>query len=191
MARHSRRLALRLEAFDERVLPSVTVTYTATDGVLFITGTAAADVIDVTDTGKGDPGSVTVLDHGTPVYVSTGPVAQIVIVTYGGADTVDYWLTSDLTTNRRVTVDLGGGNDSYLAQLDGHTLSANLLMSALGRAGRDHLELDARHVSVGADAWLTVDLRGGMGSDAVAFNYSPDFVDPTGVVTFTSDQKIR
>jgi hypothetical protein len=191
MARQPRRFAPRLEAFDERVLPSVTVTYTPTDGVLFIKGTAGADVIDITDTGKGDPGSVTVLDHGAPVFSSTGLVTQIMVVTDGGSDIVSYWLTSDLTTSRRVTADLGAGNDSYYAQLDGHTLSANLNMQALGRGGRDHLELDARHVTVGAGAWLTVDLRGGMGSDSVTVNYSPTFVDPTGVVKVTSDQRIR
>ena len=190
MARQNRRFVPHLEAFDERVLPSVSVTYSP-DGVLFIQGTAAADVIAVTDTGAGDAGSVTVFDHGVSVYVATGPVTQIMVNTGGGADTVDYRLTSDLATKRQVTVDLGAGNDVFAAHLDGHTLGANLLMQALGRRGSDRLTLDAQHVNVGAGTWLTVNFQGGAGSDQVKFNYLPDFVDPTAVVKLTADQRIR
>ncbi|HKB03067.1 MAG TPA: hypothetical protein VKD90_12655 [Gemmataceae bacterium] len=191
MARQNRRFVPRLHAFDERVLPSVSVSYSPSDGVLLIQGTAADDVIAITDTGKGDPGSVTVFDHGTAVFTSEGPVGQIMVVTGNGADTVDYRLTSDLATNRQITVDLGAGNDKFAAHLDGQTLGANFLMQALGRRGSDRLTLDAQHVSVGAGTWLTVNFQGGAGSDAVKFNYLPDFVDPTGVVKFTADQRIR
>lgn len=190
MARQPGRFVPRLEAFDERVLPSVTVTCSPT-GILTVKGGAAADVISIRDTGNSDPGSVTVFDHGTQVFASTVPITQIVVMSGRGNDTVDYWLTSGLTSKRQVTADLGAGNDSYAAHLDGQSLAANLMMQAVGGAGKDHLELDAGHVTVGAKSWLTVDLRGGTGSDAVAFNYSPDFVDPTAVVKFTSDQKIR
>ena len=191
MARPHRRFVPRLEAFDERVLPSVTTHYTPADGVLVVKGTAAADVITITDAGTADAGAVTVLDHGVPVFTSPGPVTQIMVVTYGGADAVDYRLTSDLTTKRSVTADLGGGNDSFAAHLDGRTLAASLRVAALGRSGRDTLTLNARDVGVGAGTWLTVDLRGGMGSDTVKFNYTPAFVDPTGVVSLTADQKVR
>src|SRR5262249_27216829 len=99
--------------------------------------------------------------------------------------------TGNLTTKRAVTTDLGAGNDSFTATLDGQTLSANLRIAALGRAGRDTLTLNAKNVTVGPATWLTVDLRGGMGSDAVKFNYSPNRVDATAVVSLTADQKIR
>jgi hypothetical protein len=190
MARQNRRCIPQLHAFDERVLPSVSVSYTP-DGVLFIQGTAAADVIAITDTGKGDAGSVTVFDHGTAVFSSGGPVSQIMVVTAGGTDTVDYRLTSDLATKRQVTVDLGAGNDTFAAHLDGQSLGANLLMQALGRRGSDLLTLDAPHVNVGAGTWLTVNFQGGAGSDRVKFNYLPDFVDSTAVVKLTADQRVR
>jgi hypothetical protein len=191
MARQPRRFVPRLEAFDERALPSVTVSYTETDGLLFIQGSAAADAITITDTGKADAGSVTVFDNGIPVYFSTGLVNRIVVVAGGGADTVDYWLSSDLTTNRTVTADLGAGNDSFTAHLDGQNLVANLTMQALGRGGKDHLELDARNVNLGAGTWLTVNFRGGAGKDTVAFNYTPGLVDVSAVVSLTADPRIH
>src|SRR5262249_51671841 len=168
MARPIRRFVPRLEVFDERVLPSVTTQYTATDGVLVVKGAAVNDVIAITDTGKGDAGAVTVFDHGVAVFTSPGPVTQIMVLTYGGNDAVDYRLTGDLTTKRTVTADLGLGNDSFTANLDGQTLAASLRIQALGRAGRDTLTLNANNVTVGA-TWLSVDLRGGMGSDVVKF----------------------
>ncbi|HKB03145.1 MAG TPA: hypothetical protein VKD90_13045 [Gemmataceae bacterium] len=191
MAKPFRRFVPRLETFDERVLPSVTTHYTAADGVLVVKGDATADVIAITDTGKGDAGAVTVFDHGVAVFTSPGLVTQIMVVTYGGADVLDYRLTGDLTTTRAVTADLGAGNDSFTANLDGQTLAANLRIQALGRAGKDTLTLNANNVTVGAGTWLTVNLRGGMGSDAVKFNYTPNLVDPTAVVSLTADQKIR
>jgi hypothetical protein len=191
MARPIRRFRPRLEAFDERVLPSVTTNYSAANAVLVVKGDAANDVIAITDTGKGDAGAVTVFDHRVPVFTSPGLVTQIMVVTYGGADVVDYRLTGDLTTKRLVTADLGAGNDSFTATLDGQTLAATLGIHALGRAGKDTLTLNAQNVTVAAGAWVTVDLRGGMGSDTIKFNYTPNLVDPTAVVSLNADQKIR
>src|SRR5262249_57164321 len=82
MAKPIRRFVPRLETFDERVLPSVTTNYTATDGVLVVKGDAANDVIAITDTGKGDAGAVTVFEHGVSVFTSTELVSQILVFTY-------------------------------------------------------------------------------------------------------------
>jgi hypothetical protein len=193
MARQPRRFVPRLEAFDERTLPSVTVSYSPMDGLLLVQGDNTNDVITITDTGKGEAGSVTVFDHNTPVYFSEGPVTRIQVLTYGGDDTVDYWLSSDLTTNRTVWVDLGARNDAFTAHLDRQNLAAgnNLVVQAFGRGGKDRLGLDARQVNLGDHTCLMVDFQGGRGRDAVAFNYAPDWCDPTAEVNLTSDQRVR
>lgn len=191
MGRHPRRFIPRLEAFDPRVLPSVTVSYSPTDGLLSIQGDDSADAITITDTGKADAGSVTVFDHGAPVYISEGPVTRIQVFTFGGDDTVDYWLSSDLLTNRTVTTDLGDGNDAFTAHLNGQNVGAgsDFVIQAVGVAGKDKLTLDATGVNVGAGAHLTVDFQGGRGHDGVVLNYSPGVVDPTAVISLTAEQK--
>jgi hypothetical protein len=190
MARQPRRFVPRLEAFDERTLPSVTVSYSPIDGSLVVQGSKAGDVITITDTGKAEFGSITVFDHGTAIYFSEGPVARIRVLTYGGNDTVDYWLTSDLTCNRTLWVDLGARNDTFTAHLDEQNLSAGcgLVVQAFGRGGKDRLALDAHKVNLGDHTCLTVDFQGGRGRDTVAFNYHPAWVDPTAEVILSSDQ---
>jgi len=191
MARQTRRFVPRLEAFDERALPSVTVTEFS-DGTLQILGDATANHVTITDTGKDLPGSVTVEADGQ-IYFSQGSVTRIKVLTYGGADTVDYWLVSDLTANRTVSVDLGARNDAFTAHLGGQNLhdGTSLNIQAFGRGGADRLTLDATDVTVGAGTHLAVDLQGGHGKDAVALNCVPAFCDPTGLVTLISDERRR
>ena len=110
MSRQPRRFVPRLEAFDERVLPAVTVLPLTADGTLTILGDEADNVITISDSGK-DPASLIIEGDGQLFFVD-GTVTRIQVFTFGGDDTVDYWLASDLTANRTVHVDLGQGNDS-------------------------------------------------------------------------------
>jgi hypothetical protein len=191
MARQPRRFVPRLEAFDERALPSVTIDLFP-DGTLQIVGDEADNLVTISDTGKPDAGSVTVQADGQ-FYVADGPVTRIRVVTQGGDDKVDYWLSSDLTGHRTVQVDLGLGNDSFAAHLGGQNFAAgtDFLVQALGGGGKDRLTLDAQKVNLGARTHFTVDFQGGHGKDGIVFNYSPGVVDPTAVVSLTADQKIR
>jgi len=191
MARQPRRFVPRLEVFDERTLPSVTVLPLTADGTLTILGDDADNVITISDTGK-DPASLIVEGDGQLFFVD-GPVTRIQVFTFGGDDTVDYWLSADLTSHRTVQVDLGQGNDSFAAHLDGQNLAAgaDLVIQAIGDRGKDRLTLDAVGVNLGAGAHLTVDFQGEAGKDAVAFNYTPGLVDPTAVVSLTADQRLR
>jgi hypothetical protein len=188
MARQTRRFVPRLEAFDERALPSVTITEFP-DGTLQILGDDTANVIGIKDSGKLGAGSIVVQADGQ-FYVSQGNVTRIVVYGYGGDDTVDYWLQSDLTSNRTVQVDLGAGNDAFTAHLDGQNFAAgtDFLVQALGGGGKDTLRMDAVGVNIGA-AYFTVDFEGGHGKDGVLFNYSPASLDPAAVVNLTSDQR--
>jgi hypothetical protein len=186
-----RRFVPRLEAFDERILPTVQVLPLTADGTLTILGDDADNVITISDTGK-DPASLIVEADGQFYFVD-GFVTRVQVFTNGGDDTVEYRLSSDLATNRTVAIDLGLGNDSFTANLDNQTLSTgtDFLIQAVGGGGKDTLTLNAVGVNLGAGTHLTVDFQGGRGHDGVTFNYSPNVVDPTAVVWLTADQRLR
>jgi hypothetical protein len=189
MSRQTRRFVPRLEAFGERALPSVTITEFP-DGTLQILGDDTTNVISIQDTGKPGAGSIVVQADGQ-FYVSQGNVTRIQVFSYGGDDTVDYWLQSDLTSNRTVQVDLGLGNDAFTAHLTDQNLTAgtDFLVQAVGGGGKDQLRLDAAGVNIGAGAFFTVDYQGGRGHDGVMFNYAPASVGLGATVSLTSDQK--
>jgi hypothetical protein len=191
MGRQPRRFVPRLESFDERILPTVQVLPLTADGTLTILGDDAANVITISDTGK-DPASLIVEADGQFYFVD-GFVARIQVFTAGGDDVVEYQLSSDLTSHRTVSVDLGLGNDSFTATLDGQTLAAgtDLVIQAVGGGGKDTLTLNAIGVNLGAGTHLTVDFQGGRGHDGVTFNYSPGVVDGSAVVWLTADQRLR
>jgi hypothetical protein len=191
MARQPRRFVPRLEAFDDRTLPSVTVMPLTADGTLTILGDDASNVITISDTGK-DPASVIVQADGQ-FYFIDGFVTRIQVFTAGGDDVVNYQLASELTSHRTVSVDLGLGNDSFTADLNGQTLAAgtDFVIQVLGGGGKDRLTLNAVGVNVGARTHLTVDFQGGRGHDGVTFNYVPASVGDMAVVTLNADQKIH
>jgi hypothetical protein len=197
MARQPRRFVPRLEAFDERILPSVDVRPLTADGTLTIVGDDADDVITISDTGK-NPASIIVEADGQ-FYFIDGIVTRIQVFAGGGEDIVEYHLTSDLTSNRTVFVDLGLGNDQFSATLNdpnnlgNQTLAAgtDLVIQALGGGGKDALTLNAVGVNVGAGTHLTVDFQGGRGHDGVKFNYAPASVGDLAVVSLNADQRIR
>jgi hypothetical protein len=197
MARQPRRFVPRLEAFDDRTLPSVTVMPLTADGTLTILGDDATNVISISDTGK-DPGSLIVEADGQFHFID-GFVNRIQVFTFDGDDTVVYQLSSDLASHRTVQVDLGLGNDSFTANLSNpnplitQTLAdgTDFLIQAFGGGGKDTLTLNAVGVNVGAGANLTVDFQGGRGRDGVTFNYAPASEGDLAVVTLNADQRIR
>jgi hypothetical protein len=186
MPRATARFVPRLEAFDDRSLPSVTITESA--GTLLIVGNAAPDQVTILDDGTGLPGSVVVQADGQ-TYVSREPVRNILVETRGGADTVDYWLGGTLVANRTVSVDLGRRADTFTAHVDGLTVPAGveLVIGAFGRGGADRLHLDAVGVNVGAGGLLAADFQGGAGKDAITFNFVPGQVD--GSVSLLTDER--
>jgi hypothetical protein len=185
------RFVPRLEAFDDRIVPTVQVLPLTADGTLTILGDDAANVITISDTGK-DPASL-IIEADGQFYFVDGFVSRIQVFTADGEDTVEYRLASDLTSHRTVSVDLGLGNDSFTANLDGQTVAAgtDLVIQAVGGGGKDTLTLNASGVNIGAGAHLTADFQGGRGHDGVTFNYTPGVVDESAVVSLTADQRIR
>ena len=99
MARRSLRFIPRLESFDDRALPSVT--FSEAGGMLLIPGDDAANTITIQDDGTANVGSIRVVGDGQE-YVSRFLVTNILIVTNGGEDVVDYTSTGDMVTDRTV-----------------------------------------------------------------------------------------
>src|SRR3954468_1070066 len=118
MSSTSRRFVPRLEALDDRSLPSVS--YLLDGSTLTITGDAGANTIVISDAGT-DSGII-VNGDGDP-FVATTPISAIVVQTLGGDDTVIYDLSGRLTTTRLVSVDLGRGADTFTVNLNGQTVS--------------------------------------------------------------------
>jgi hypothetical protein len=185
-----RRFVPRLEALDDRSLPSVTVTVFGT--ILDIEGDAAANTVVITDNGQA-ANCVTVVADGL-TYQLTDTITDIVVSTFGGNDTVDYSLTGPLLQNRSVSVNLGTGADTFNGHLSDQTIGqtngqpTNLFISAHGEGGGDHLNLDAQRLNTELFATVFVDFSGGHGKDTVSMNYTPGDI-ALGDVFLNSDQK--
>jgi hypothetical protein len=192
MSARTRRFVPRLEALNDRWLPSVTIVTTGSIGAtLQITGDDTANNIVITDDGTG--AGITVNADGQPTW--TTPVgmtiAAVVISTLGGDDTVTYNLTGPLTSTRLVSADLGKGNDSFTFNMNNVSVSGsatNLGIIANGGDGNDTLTLNAHGVSVAPDATMSVQLYGQAGKDTINFNYDPGLL-ALGNVTLKKDQK--
>jgi len=183
MARRSRRFIPRLESFDERSLPSVTVSGSA----LFIDGDDSANTVVVMDDGAGN---VHVTMDGQDFPVFTG-ITSITIQTFGGSDTVDYWLTGDLAGRRTVVADLGARVDTFTAHVSDRTVApdSTLIIQAFGDGGGDQLTLDAERINVGANATFQVDLVGGKAKDTLTANYVRGSIDVTATVAINLQQR--
>lgn len=186
MGFRARRFAPRLQPLDDRSLPSVSFDLQGT--ILTVTGDAGANAISISDAGTAD--GVIVSGDGSS-FQATGPITAIVVNTLGGDDTVYYDLTGPLAVTRLVSVDLGRGADTFIANLNGQTVSGsgtNLGISAYGGGGGDTLVLNAVGATVAPEAMLSADFHGEGGKDAISFDYSFGFLD-LGNVIFTKDQK--
>src|SRR5690349_6691530 len=132
MTRPRNHFVPRLEAFDDRSLPSVTAVVPPGSSVLTITGDASANTITIQDSGL--PGGITVVGDGE-TFVFTETIRGIVVDTGDGNDVVSYNLLGPLSGVRSLVTELGKGADAFTANLSGQTLSAwaNLDITAYGQ----------------------------------------------------------
>jgi len=186
MARNAPRFIPSLVAFDERCLPSVTVTPDNFGG-LFIAGDDTANTIAIMDDGAGH---VLVTGDGQSFPLFTG-ITSITIQTFGGTDTVDYTLTGDLVGRQTVVADLGARADTFTAHVSDRTVAADsrLIIQAFGDGGGDKLTLDAQNVGGGARSYFEVDLVGGKGKDVLTSNYTAGLLDGTALVFINLQQR--
>lgn len=187
MSRTVRRFVPRLQAFDERCLPSVSAVIVPGSQILQITGDAGANTITITD--NGTPNGVVVQGDGQ-TFTFTDPIAAIIVDAQGGDDVVTYNVAAPLTSSRNIDVNLGTGNDSFTANMDNQGLAQNISLdiSAYGQGGKDALTLNAQNFNTDSGSILNIDFVGGPGKNNVKFNYSPGLVD-LGTVILQNNKK--
>jgi hypothetical protein len=158
----------RLQPLDERTLPSVTITESA--GVLTVRGDQFDNNVVITDNGTADPGAITVVAEGQS-YTSLAAVTRIRVIGWNGADSVEYHLTGDLATDRRVGVCLGNQDDTFTADLAGNVLAGgHLALWVYGGNGEDNLSVGGAGGGVAAGGQFDVHLLGGNANDVVSAN---------------------
>lgn len=188
MSRTTRRSVLRLQAFDDRCLPSVSAGMDPGTTFLRITSDAAADTIVIDDGGQS--GGVTVTANGVSLGTFNDRITSIIVDGGDGADVVTYNLNAPMVASRIVDVHLGKGNDTFTANLSNQGLGQfiSLDISAYGEGGADTMTLNALNFSTEQGSILNVDYVGGAGKDGVKFNYSPGLVD-LGSILLQKDQR--
>jgi hypothetical protein len=179
--RFGARTTLRLEALDDRALPSVTVV--EADGVLTVRGDARANEVTITDNGTGDAGAVTVEVVGGDPFTSTAAVTTIRVYAGSGADNVEYNLSGDLAVNRAVNVYLGNQHDTFVGNVTFNVLE-NVEFDFLVNGGNGHDNLSLVWTGdVATGAVVDVEVLGGNGKDSLN-------VDLTGVFNGTVDLRV-
>lgn len=145
-----RRSVLNVEQLEDRCVPACTITPTgvAPNITLTITGDDFNNSIQISDNGAG---AITVACDGV-ISPAVAGVKDIVVNSQKGNDAVFYTLAADLVgaQTRNLNVDLGDGNDFFLAQ-------------AINNA------------DVGANASLSFNVRGKLGNDTIRFSFLKDF----------------
>ena len=131
--------APRLEALEDRCLPAGI--FTQLGGLLLITGTSGPDDIRIGDAGTGQISVLSGLQTNPQIFNN---VTRIRVRTLGGNDSVHYDLLGTANTPRSINVDLGAGNDRFVAFLNGNALGAgaDYRLAVNGGAGDDRLRFD-------------------------------------------------
>jgi hypothetical protein len=138
LASNDRHFSGFIERLEGRCCPSCTII--ASGGTLLILGDDAPDTVEITDDGAG---GVSVECDG--VVSPFEGIQRLVVKTRGGDDSVTYQLTNDLTTPRRIQMELGDGEDfadinfnaSFQRPAPTVTLTKPLLVTLLGGADDD------------------------------------------------------
>jgi len=127
----------QLEVLESRDCPSAIVTYIP--HTLLILGDSGDNTVQITDQGNG---TVTASVDSVPAVTKSG-INNILVLTGGGNDTVNYSLTGALTTPRLLSVNLGSLADSAAntnsATLDfgGNAINSYFAAVVVGTAGQD------------------------------------------------------
>jgi hypothetical protein len=118
--------------------------------------------------------------------LSQGLTDEKVVIHFNGfADNDDVHLDAGTLTDARLLLfgDLGLGDDSFHANLDGDLLGKSILgLDIAGGLGNDLIEAQATDVDTGADAVLGLYLQGNVGDDQVAVNYTGQNLGGIGVL---------
>ena len=162
------RFVPRVEALEDRRVPAVN--FIVQDGVLFIVsptvpGAHPARIV-ITDNGTAGPNNVTAA---APLPFSPNvPISTVVVVNRGrGQAQVAYNLVGNLSTTRTVDVNLGGGNDRFVATIRRNLLTgSSLTINAKGGGGNDDLQA-VLIGSLAANSHLALNYDGGGGNNII------------------------
>lgn len=170
-----------LEALEDRQVPAVmfnAFNIWQKGATLFMQGTNSADYANIIDLGNG---TFSVEQYNKPIVQYSG-VNNIRIRAHGGDDVVNYSVDNKMmgTPKIRVDVDLGSGNDSFDADINGYdtlTAAAAAPMAPCeyefnvdGGSGKDDIYLGFLADLHSGDR-LRVRLNGQSGDDNVQFRY--------------------
>jgi hypothetical protein len=161
-----------VEQLEDRCVPACTITQTgvAPNVVLTITGDDAANNVQISDDGAGN---ITLACDGVISPVVPG-VKDIVVTTKKGNDVVFYNLAGDLQAaqTRSVVVDLGDGNDFFLAQATNNADingTASLSFDIRGKLGNDNIRFKLNEdFDVNTDGTLNIFVAGNDGKDRIS-----------------------
>lgn len=175
MNRHSctsQRLALRVEQLEDRCVPACTITQAgvAPNIALTINGDDHVNNIQISDDGNGN---ITLACDGV-ISPAVAGVRDIVVNSKKGNDAVFYTLAADLlgAQTRNISVDLGDGNDRFLAQaLNGADIltNASLSFNVKGKLGNDNIRfLLTLDFDVSDGGALGIAVAGNEGNDRIS-----------------------
>jgi hypothetical protein len=189
-----------IESLEQRIVPSVTMTRLDLDSDgsaddLKIVGGNEGTKIKITDEGVG-PGSMLLdLDiNGDGDFADVGDLQGVVLFVVddtsvidlqlgGGNDQVEYSLSQDLvTSSRKLSVDLGKGNDAFKFFGEGHLIGNGSVLDIHLLAGAGNDSLQASMPSV-IQSTLSIDADLGAGNDVLLLRGHPSTtIDGTSVV---------
>jgi hypothetical protein len=151
----------RVEALEDRCVPTHA---SLSGGILTVTGTAGNNTVVIQDNGNGD---LTVSGDGMSAS-NCSNVYRINIDMKGGKDSVTYKQNGNRTRSMDLNVQLGTGNDTFLAYVNGNVNAGRTLdVNVDGGWGKDWIKVDAdQDVDLGASANLLLYLHGGGGAYA-------------------------
>src|SRR5262245_14200098 len=157
----SSRFTPRLQALEDRTSPAVAI-FTF-GGTMFVLGDGSANTVTLDD--KGDGNITATITSSTNTATRTANVGAVVVLTGGGADTVNYKLANPLTAYRALLVDLGSGDDTATIDATAGVNRSALAVAVLGGDGADNIKASVGAIAAGAYAGLALD--GGAGGDTI------------------------
>jgi hypothetical protein len=133
----------RVESLEDRCVPTCTAIQFGS--TLNVTGTVRADTIQIGDDGVGE---ISLLCDGDQTPRLFNGIVQVNVRTLAGKDLVHYDLLGSVSSLHGLSVNFGGGNDRFLAFLNGKTLlsGADYRINVQGGRGNDNYA-----VNVGLD----------------------------------------
>jgi hypothetical protein len=166
----SPRFKPRLQALEDRTSPAVAI-FTF-GGTMFVLGDGSANTVTLDD--KGDGTITATITSSTNTATRTADVVAVVVLTGGGADTVNYKLANPLTAGRALLVDLGSGNDTATIDASAGVNSSALAVAVLGGDGADNVKASVDTIDVTSNGLLNgtlaVAVAGGSGNDMLSAN---------------------